>query len=239
VRTFCSVSCASALAFGFGVGAVGVVARQAPTAVAADASVGARAPEDRVIGRELVSRRRVLEIVARGTWVAAVVGRASFNDCSQDVLAWDARTGRLVRFDLGAAYSCEFLAARYPELALPRVTWNVISCGNECYSSRDSADLRRPERITSGAESVMEDTFTGVLSRTRPAPTTVRGVSMSYARGKVTLRRLADDRTRTFPSRGTAAHAALASGGLFYGYNHGAAPYQGRIVFVPFAELFS
>lgn len=234
-------TCAFVFALGLGVGDVGRASEveSSPSAVAADASAGERAPEDRVIGRELVSRRRILEIVARATWVAAVVGRQPYNDCSQDVLAWDTRTGRLVRFDLARAYPCEyFFAARYPELALPRVTWNAIGCANDCYSSTDSADVRSPRRITHGGENVIEDTVSGAPSRTRPVPTTVRGVSMTYARGKVTLRRLADGREHRFPSTGTAAHAALTSGGLFYGYNRGAAVYQGRIVFVPFAELF-
>jgi hypothetical protein len=61
---------------------------------------------------------------------------------------------------------------------------------------------------------------------------------MSVSAGTITLRRVEDALVRTIRRDGGVVGADLTNAGLFYAHNRGGRLFPGRIVFVPFDELF-
>jgi hypothetical protein len=179
-----------------------------------------------------MSPRRIFELDASGGWVAAIVGRRSEGDCSQYLIAWNVRTKRYVRVNHGL--SCDyFVIARYLEITPPRLSWNVIGCGNFCYSRRGVVDIRKPARVRYGREEEVEGGWDNrPIYRPGPEFALHRGVVLPE--DGFTLVRVRDGRRR----RIAAVDAALTNAGLFYAHNRGRRPFPGRIVFIPFEQLF-
>jgi hypothetical protein len=89
------------------------------------------------------------------------------------------------------------------------------------------------------------DAASGTLRHAWPANADARlddvqaGVAVLVADGRVELLRLTDGRMRTISVPGTGpVHAQLEAPGLFYSFSVASGVYRGRVLFVPFAELF-
>jgi Tol biopolymer transport system component len=198
----------------------------APGPVSAGAIPASSIPATELAGASALSANApIYEISASGSWVAAVV-EANPRDCTH-VIAW--RAGRrAVRFNTPAPCAID---ERYYRLRLngTRLSWSEYYCGNNCYTIGAAADLRRPgtSRLTSD-----ERAFKGVPRRLPTPRETRREVTMTLARGTITLRFRGGVRTIRPP--GGATDAELEQTGLFYSHNQRR---RARVVFVPFARL--
>jgi hypothetical protein len=181
----------------------------------------------------LSSRGRITEIASDGLRVTALVPTSSL-DCDH-VVGWTAGTRSIFRAE--RPWRCELNQTWFNlRLVGTTVRWQDYWCGNECYVAERWADFRVPYRQHSGTENVVEG-----YRPVRPPPPreTHRGVALAVANGAITLRRAADGRARTIRPPGGAVDAELEDDGLFYAYNAGKAKMPGRLVFVPFGELFA
>jgi hypothetical protein len=97
-----------------------------------------------------------------------------------------------------------------------------------------SADFRVPYRQQSSEQ---QQSIDHKPSRPSPQPETRRGIQMTVNRTTITLRRLADRRTRTIRPPSGVVDAELENGGLFYAFNARRTTMPGRLVFVPFPDL--
>jgi dipeptidyl aminopeptidase/acylaminoacyl peptidase len=189
--------------------------------------------EEKVAGRTLRTRGRVMELAADGSWVAAIVGQTR-RDCDH-VVAWRAGATGAVRF--GDPRPCDGNEEAIG-LALihTTITWTSYSCGNDCYRTPQSSHTDRPGVVTTGQTSSESNT---VPAPTRPPPPaeTHRGLAFSMQHGVIRLHRATDGREITIRPPGDAVDAELEDAGLFYAYNLASGPFRGRVSFIPFEDL--
>ena len=193
-----------------------------------------RAPEIISPRYELRSDGHVRELASDGTRVAVLLD-ASRSDCAH-VVAWQLGAKSVIRFEPPqprCPYD-EYLAG----LALTgtSISWSAYECHNECYHTDIHANTLRPGHLDVGDQ-------TGIgydYNAPHPAPPTEtrRGVSISVSHGTITLHRAIDRRTRALRPPNGAVDAELETAGLFYAYNLHRGDRPGRVVFVPFAQLF-
>lgn len=198
-----------------------------------------RSPRPQVAtARQLRSRGRIFEIASDAARLAVLVDR-SHVDCGH-VVGWTGGELAVVRFSAPSPCN-DFIEGEDMDrfglaVAGTKITWQGRGCGNECYAFDCSADFRHPyEEDCREAGSVPR----GALPP-RPAPPREihQGVGVEARRGgAITLRRSSDGRTRTIRLPGGVVDAELEDEGLFYAYNT-RADFRGRVVFVPFGELF-
>ena len=195
-----------------------------------------RAPPDQVRGKTLFIHGLVTEIAADGSRVAALL---DLNwDCKHEVwvVAWQVGTKAVthVKPPNPGCYNVNYSAG----LALTgtSITFSDYGCGNECYQTPVHADIRRPGHIDIGDQGEVPENF----KAPHPAPPaeTRNGVSISVSHRVITLYRIADGRTRALRPPNGAVDAELENTGLFYAYNLRRGDRPGRVVFVPFAQLF-
>jgi WD40-like Beta Propeller Repeat len=203
----------------------------------------ARAPRPRPVpptesraGYALKSRGQVAEIAADGPWSVAMLGESKF-DC-EHVVAWRPGANAVTRFTLPAPCRREdrsFLL----ELSLEgtNVAWSEYSQGNYCHISVYEADVERPGELQYFGD--VDDSDECDATSPAPPSETHRGVEFSVDQGAIQLRRISDGRLRTISPPGRLADAELEDAGLYYAFNlrHGA--FRGRMLFVPFDELFT
>ena len=196
-------------------------------------------PVEVSVGSGVRSRGKVLEIASSGPWVAALVD-SSRTDCVH-VFGWRPGSRAVVRFRASAPCDTDDAPELHSALALKgtSVTWSTFSCGNFCYGGGYKADLRRPGSETSFGGDALSDIPGEGAPKPRPRPPheVRRGVAVSVTSGTIQLRRVVDGRLRTIRPPGGAIDAELESTGLFYAYNV-AGTFRGRLVFVPFGQLF-
>lgn len=187
--------------------------------------------------REIRTNGQVDEIATRGPLLAAnYTYRDGRGNLCYRVLGWGPSRTRVVNL----APACW----GYTELWIrgTRAYWHF---GGECHNdgceprTDQSADFRRPgvvrrEPQRDPPEGKYQSTPNGYRI-------TRRGVVFDYddfENDVVTLRRLSDGRTRRINPPGGIEDAEFENEGLYFAYNRPQRPYQGRIVFVPFNELF-
>jgi Tol biopolymer transport system component len=189
---------------------------------------------ERPLGHALDTRGPVVAVSAHGRAAAVLVAPHEL-DCIHPVV-W--RPGqRVVR--IGTPAPCRDDDEDEPldvKLTRNAVHWSDYSCGNNCYVDSYEA----PRAPTDAVRYVGEDTYDG---RPEPAPPPVetrRGVSILVRGGVVRLQRLADAAERTISAPGARIFdAELEDDGLFYAFNRPRGEFLGRVVFVPFDELFA
>jgi hypothetical protein len=178
--------------------------------------------------------------------------QASRTDCTH-VVVWTTGAASVTGF--GRPEPCVASNAWLSGVALTgtEVTWNEYSHGNFLYQSICRADVRVPGRHTCSEDQVIWDPENGqpddqgnpvpnpVPYTGPPSPPTEtrRDVEASTSNGTITLRRLADGKTHTLRPPGGAVDAELENAGLFYAYNLRSGQRPGRVIFVPFAALFT
>ncbi|MFL6028794.1 MAG: hypothetical protein ACJ74D_02030 [Gaiellaceae bacterium] len=184
---------------------------------------------------------KVREIAADRDWVAGIFGTSRL-DCHH-VSSWQPATATVVRF--AVPRRCEYASGVELLVGLSQrgktTGWDTFSCGMSCYLVHSAGDVRRPghtRRSTGDSESgYVGDNGTKPPVPPRPPHEVRRGVRVSVRAGSVILTRLADGKIRSLHPPGGAVDAELENTGLFYAYNVGG-KYPGRVVFVPFAQLF-
>lgn len=189
-------------------------------------------PGERVEREALQTRGRIVEIAADARWNAAVVLSDKL-DC-EHILAWRAGTTRTVRFSNRSpcfVRSDESLFAVHVDGV--RISWWEYGCGQSgCSIAQVAAQVQRPGI----ASHIGDEKFVNKPPK-RPTPKseTRAGITFSFSRGTVTLRRQA--RTLHVSAPNAVVDAELENDGLFYAYNVPSSEYPGRLVFVSRAQL--
>lgn len=121
------------------------------------------------------------------------------------------------------------------ELRQGAVLWSDYFCGNDCYVQKYRAARAATDAVLQGDESAYDDAPEPPL----PPVETRRGVSIFVGGGVVRLRRVSDGVERVMTAASARIFdAELEDDGLFYAFNRPRGVFRGRVVFVPFDELF-
>jgi hypothetical protein len=191
-------------------------------------------------GSHLRSRGAILEIASDGLRVAALVA-ASRVDCVH-AFGWRARTSSVTRFNEARKCDDPMSVERFTALTIQgtAVAWQSFACGNYCYAGNYGADFSEPGVQSGGLSERALSDMPHEGEAAKPFKTRrqrLRGIAMFVTPDTIQLRRAGNRGTRTIRVHGSIVDAELEDVGLFYAYNV-RGRYPGRIVFVPFNELF-
>jgi Tol biopolymer transport system component len=193
-----------------------------------------RAPpsSERAAARTLDTHGPVVAVSAHGRAAGVLVASHDL-DCNHPVV-WEPGR-RVIRIGTPAPCPDSESVPFDVGLSARSIEWSSYSCGNNCYVNA----YRAARAATDAVKYLGEDAYEDPPEPPLPPAETRRGVSILVSGGVVRLRRLADGAERTISAPARIFDAELEDDGLFYAFNRSRGSFRGRIVFVPFDELFS